>query len=117
MPSMRAACLALLTLTACAGPRHVAVRDNLPGWVTVGVGGLAVVAGALVGGHGAAYHGTSDCALYPQTVQNCNQAATQMEAGGFALLGIGLAGVIAGGTVIGVQAHARAVGPQASSSP
>ena len=67
--------------------------------------------------HGAAYHGTSDCALYPQTVQNCNDAATQMEAGGFALLGIGLAGVIAGGTVIGVQAHAPAMGPQASSSP
>jgi hypothetical protein len=102
------ACLALsvaLALGGCSGVRHVAVRDNVPGWITVGVGGLVAVTGALIGAHGAAMHGSPNCAAYPQTVQNCDEISRQMQGGGWSLLGLGAGAAISGGIVIGAQAH------------
>jgi hypothetical protein len=97
--------LVLASLAGCSGVRHVAMRDNVAGWITVGVGSLVAVTGALVGARGAAYHGSSNCAAYPQTVQNCDDISRQMQGGGWSLLGLGAGVAISGGIVIGVQAR------------
>jgi hypothetical protein len=97
--------LVLASLSGCSGVRHVAVRDNVAGWITVGVGSLVAVTGAIVGAHGAATHGSSNCAAYPQTVQTCDDISRQMQGGGWSLFGLGAAAAISGGIVIGVQSR------------
>jgi hypothetical protein len=94
--------LALLSSTAHA---KLPPKENTPALISLAVGALTTVVGAILVGYSSTIRVGGNCPAYPMNADTCGGMASDYRISGWTLFGAGLTISLGGGVALGVQAR------------